>query len=917
RVTDINGVSRLFQYDPRGRLVGLTYEADGSGVEFTYDKAGLLATALDADSVIRTLEYDPDCGRLFKITDAQSNSILYSYNSQGNITQMSYQDPGGHQTFSQAYDYQGSEPPGLLHQIRFPDGTYVEFAYDEAGRRIKVQDRSGNTTQFEYDVLGRTTAIVRPGDAQTRFGYDLHGNLVSVTDAEGRNTAYLYDDLGRPVYRSSPDTGITIWTYDAAGNVTSKKDAKGNLTQYEYDQLDRLVAVHFPDPNYDYRFVYDEGPNAKGRLCEVIDPTGSTRFSYDFRGRIIGKTSIIDGVSFDLKRSYTAQGRLSSITYPTGKKLLYEYDNCGRLDSIMVKNGDQETLLMHMVHHLPFGPADKIETFAGNLVESGYDEQYRLTASNPGQQTERLYHYTPNGLLEQLIVTNLPQMNQSYAYDALNRLVSASGPYGTINYAYDKTGNRLSRELNGEIENYSYQPGSSRLVEITGPNPTDFSYDENGNVVSAGNLTFTYDFNNRLVKADNGDRTIAQYTYNALGQKATKQSEKGKIIFIYDLNGNLIAEAKGDGSITSEYFYTGKTVLARSDAGVDHLYYYVKNQVGAPVLITDPDGAVLWQAQYLPFGQAQVNSHSSIVNNLRFPGQYFDNETGLHYNYFRHYHPGIGRFIEPDPIGLRGGINLYAYAFNDPVNIVDPTGQFGLAGIIIGATSGALGGLAAGLKSGNIWAGIIGGIAGGIVGGAIGFAFPPASGMVATMIGNAVAGAIGGATAGMVGTRLRNPGATNKEILLGTAKGAGIGLLTGSISGAAGGAVAQLGASPAVGELAGTMIAQPIDIGLGLAEFNINWNPNGEEEAIPDVWPEAIAYPDDWGSALEWDPQNPQEIKRETSVTLTVSGGSPPYDWAVTGQGFTLDKRVTQGGQNVLKADSTACGAAVVSVSDS
>ncbi|RLF31943.1 MAG: hypothetical protein DRN08_07250, partial [Thermoplasmata archaeon] len=377
RVTDINGVSRLFQYDPRGRLVGLTYEADGSGVEFTYDKAGLLATALDADSVIRTLEYDPDCGRLFKITDAQSNSILYSYNSQGNITQMSYQDPGGHQTFSQAYDYQGSEPPGLLHQIRFPDGTYVEFAYDEAGRRTKVQDRSGNTTQFEYDVLGRTTAIVRPGDAQTRFGYDLHGNLVSVTDAEGRNTAYLYDDLGRLVYRSSPDTGITIWTYDAAGNVTSKKDAKGNLTQYEYDQLDRLVAVHFPDPNYDYRFVYDEGPNAKGRLCEVIDPTGSTRFSYDFKGRITGKTSIIDGVSFDLKRSYTAQGRLSSITYPTGKKLLYEYDSCGRLDSIMVKNGDQETLLMHMVHYLPFGPADRIETFAGNIVESGYDEQYR------------------------------------------------------------------------------------------------------------------------------------------------------------------------------------------------------------------------------------------------------------------------------------------------------------------------------------------------------------------------------------------------------------------------------------------------------------------------------------------------------------------------------------------------------------
>jgi RHS repeat-associated protein len=177
------------------------------------------------------------------------------------------------------------------------------------------------------------------------------------------------------------------------------------------------------------------------------------------------------------------------------------------------------------------------------------------------------------------------------------------------------------------------------------------------------------------------------------------------------------------------------------------------------------------------------------VNNFRFPGQHYGQEAGLYYNYFRDYHPGIGRYVEPDPIGLRGGINMYAYCMNDPVNMVDPSGQFGIPGIVIGTASGAFAGFVAGAQAGNIWAGIVGGAAGGIVGGVGGYVFSP---KVGAMVGGIVGGLIGGASAGGITKKLEDPNASTEEKLLATAKGAGIGLIVGTTGGLIGAAVLSI-----------------------------------------------------------------------------------------------------------------------------
>jgi RHS repeat-associated protein len=110
-------------------------------------------------------------------------------------------------------------------------------------------------------------------------------------------------------------------------------------------------------------------------------------------------------------------------------------------------------------------------------------------------------------------------------------------------------------------------------------------------------------------------------------------------------------------------------------ATVDKLYYFIDDHLGTPQIVTDDTGAVVWKAAYRPFGVADI-AVDKITNNLRFAGQYYDAETGLHYNYHRYYDPSTGRYLTPDPIGLAGGINLYAYAGLNPINAFDPFGLY-------------------------------------------------------------------------------------------------------------------------------------------------------------------------------------------------------------------------------------------------
>jgi RHS repeat-associated protein len=193
-----------------------------------------------------------------------------------------------------------------------------------------------------------------------------------------------------------------------------------------------------------------------------------------------------------------------------------------------------------------------------------------------------------------------------------------------------------------------------------------------------GSKTFTYNQNNRPIQASEKGNTVAEYFYNGLGQRiGVKRPGKVTGICHYDLRGRLIAETTPGGNTLRQHIYVGDRPLAEEKGG--YFGYVHTDHLGTPLKMTNGTGTVIWRADYKPFGEADVDEDPDgngikVTMNLRFPGQYFDKETGLHYNYFRDYHPGIGRYVEPDPIGLAGGINLYPYVLNNPINWVDPFG---------------------------------------------------------------------------------------------------------------------------------------------------------------------------------------------------------------------------------------------------
>jgi RHS repeat-associated protein len=261
-------------------------------------------------------------------------------------------------------------------------------------------------------------------------------------------------------------------------------------------------------------------------------------------------------------------------------------------------------------------------------------------------------------------------------------LTRGEGIYGTIGYIYDDVGNRETKTVGEETETYTYKEGTNHLKSITGATVTSFDYDPNGNTEQMGALTFDYTEDNRLTEARVNEEGVGRYTYNGLGQRIIKKTSDPTIIYHYDLQGHLIAETKKNGKVITEYVWLDDRLLAIAPKGKSRLLFVHSDHLGTPIRMTNKKGALVWRTDHKPFGEASVNEDpdgdgKQVTLNLRFPGQYFDKETGLHYNYFRDYHPGIGRYLTVDRLRfLRIYYNVYSYGGNNPVSFFDFFGLF-------------------------------------------------------------------------------------------------------------------------------------------------------------------------------------------------------------------------------------------------
>ncbi|MCG8049403.1 MAG: RHS repeat protein [Candidatus Thiodiazotropha endolucinida] len=681
QIRDANGVLSEMSYDHRNRLT--SYTTAGLTTILTYDLNGNLITVTTPDGQTLNREYD-GAGRVSALVDAQLNRMEYTYDLESNRLSETLYDASGTTLFSKAYQYDALNRVAKQIDASTEETSYL---YDAEGKITRVTDANLNPTAQTYDALDRLKQQTDALDGTTQYTYDAQDNLTSVTDPNGLTTTYDYDGLGNLISQTSPDTGTTTYTYDEAGNRLTQTDARGITVSYSYDALNRLTHISYPDTSLNVTYNYDQGTDGIGKLTSIVDANGTTNYTYNTYGDLVTQTrTSSDSIVTTFNYDYDTYGRLASLTYPSGNSVNYTYDAQGQLSGLSYEWSDGATQsLIGNLQTLPFGPVKAFDYGNGLSLTRSFDQDYRLVGQTISGILQSSYQHDPVGNItdwQDLLSTGQDQL---FDYDALYRLTSANGAYGDITYTYDATGNRLSLTLDGSTETYSYIPSSHRLQQILGSVTDSRTYDAAGNTIQSLIGSYTYDDTNRMVSFTKTG-TTATYAYNGKGERISKNVDGTITRFRYAPAGQLLGEYDQNGQVIREYFtLEGQPVgLVVTDpvTTLSSVYYLHTDHLGAVVKVTDSTQTLVWDAERKPFGERSVTT-AQIEMPLGFPGQYFDEETGNYYNYFRDYDPSTGRYLQSDPIGLAGGLNTYAYVNGNPLIFTDPTGE-AAQGIIVG-----------------------------------------------------------------------------------------------------------------------------------------------------------------------------------------------------------------------------------------
>ena len=707
-LTDRNGNTATIGYDASDRPVIVTDPLNHSS-NFTYNAKGNIVSATDANGNTSKFSYD-NLNRLVSRANGANETTIYNYDDAGNVTSVSY--PNGNDVnytydalnrrtgtsddigmiFSRTFDNIGnvismSDANGNTRTYNYdalnrrinsndPLGHNTVYSYDNNFNLVSLTDGNGKSSGYTYDALNRVVNFTDALNQATALAYDLASNMTSATDANNHITSYTYDALNRNTVQTFADGTTNIYTYDNNGNLTSRTDNNGAVTAYTYDDDDRLVNRDFPGGNDDV-YTYDAG----NRMLSATNSNAVVAFTYDAANRTTSETLNGKTTSY----GYDIAGNKRTIAYPGGRTLVRTLDARRRLKEIKEGNsviasygydGANRLLLKNY-------PAN------GTFTSYNYDAANRLTSmiTGPGNLLNLEYGYDNMGnkLFEKKL--HKPDHSEQYDYDNTYQLTdfksgtlsgnSISSPLHHNEYNYDALGNRTSITEDAAASNYTVN-SMNAYTSITGANAATMQYDNNGNLLNDGTYTYSYDSQNRLTAVNNG--ATASYQYDALGRRIRKTVGADLTDFVYS-GVHEIENRDGSGNVTASYVFGGgiDNILSAKINGTDYFYY--KNALGSVSAVAGNTGSIVERYEYDPFGginfydnNYNAASTSTIDNSIYYSGRTYDNEISKYYYRARHYDASEGRFMQHDPLKYVDGYNLYAFVFNNPVNMIDFTG---------------------------------------------------------------------------------------------------------------------------------------------------------------------------------------------------------------------------------------------------
>ncbi|WP_284085040.1 RHS repeat domain-containing protein [Acinetobacter haemolyticus] len=727
RIVYPTGLVDKFVYNADGTVASkttgvgtATTTITGKTTTYTYDALKRLSSETNPDGEKISYAYDV-AGRLIKKTLPDGSLVNKTYHGNGIVASEKLTDSTGATLFNQSSTTLDSNRRPLRAQIGTNSNWYwVDNTYDLNGNLTQTTSTLGITEKWTYDALNRVLTHTDGLDNIDKKTYDLQDNTLTALDALNAGTnPYSYRNGKVLTKEVNTDYGTKSYIYDEADLLTQSIYGVRKCDNSNIDALERIGQVNCTHATSTTaatlfnNFVYNYDQTRFGRLDKVTSPDPiygvETTYTYDNYDRITGKSQTSKAITqwggtnptLNVGYTYTIGDKISSMTLPSGRKLAFTYDATkkNQLTNVTLDG----TALIRAITYDAGGQMTGWNWGTGAASYTWvYDAEKRgivktiNNKNNSGAINYTIYYsFDLDGRITNLALNN--GIFDTFTYSNADRLLKETRSQTIVNdttdiyaisYTYDKNGNRLSLNATGAHQqpqgSVSYTYTGNKLATIAG---TAASHTANAELIYGG-FTPTYDYagNRRYDKTTGGTSTSPQYfmTYNHKNERTIRaQAGDGlswkatAIHFVYDENSHLIGEYNASGTPLVEYVWLGdKPVAAIYGSGTTaKTYWIVTDAQNTPRRLIDAanGSTTVWAWDSTAFGVG-APSIQTVKFNLRFPGQYYDELTKQHYNHNRFYNPALGRYMEPDPIGLEGGLNPYIYVAGNPISGVDPTG---------------------------------------------------------------------------------------------------------------------------------------------------------------------------------------------------------------------------------------------------
>ena len=663
---------RLYDESHRLRMV---VDPDDSEWKYGYHPNGLLHFVENPSGSKAIIEYSSNLS-IQEVTDFGGTRSKYVFDPMGRLVERT--NPLG-DTELFRYDLMGN-----LKEYQTPSGAFISFQKDVGGNTVSVKRQNKPELRSKYGTCGRILEKWSASGASTRYEWGTEpAELRKIMHSNGEATEFTYDANGRTLTETRIDGGVIRYSRDATGRIQEITSPSGSRTQLIRDARGNLIERRFSDGSK-VEFAYDKW----GRLMVASSPDCVLRFTWDKLGRVVEEEQ--NGMK--LKYTFNTAGQLANLETDIGPAIAFGYDEKGNFRDLacnhkvkirIERKPESREIRRYMPGNLILGHkylsdsrklVQSLAKFSGgNPDEVGPD--LATTSQSFRVLSKRSWDFDEYSTLKVRIDPDGSETR--YLYDEADRIIEVVDPKSFHQYfQYDRSGNiKWSENYPGPREEYVYGPG--QILSQKGA--TEYAFDPDGRLIwKKASLDgvirewrYEWDALDQLKRVLTPDGESWTYAYDALGRRVSKTGPEGTTRFVWD--GHVPLHEIQEGKPHTTWIYAPGTWVPAGKLIGESFQTVIPDHIGTPLQLVDAEGDVKWSARSDLWGGTEIIQGKPEDCPFRFPGQWSDPETGLHYNRFRYYDPDTGRFLSPDPLRHISGIGPYQYGPN-PLNWVDPFG---------------------------------------------------------------------------------------------------------------------------------------------------------------------------------------------------------------------------------------------------